>query len=180
MPQTQPGEPIKLVADDKIRRVVMCSGKVYYDLYEEREKRGINDVYLLRVEQLYPWPHKALIQELAALQGRRICLVPGRAHNMGAWTFVQPNIERVLDYLKAKHPRPRYVGRACLGVDRDGTDEQASQGNEAVPRRGARREVMARGVKDGEGNPGSDTRRVGDRSDDREVVQEGRRRGQGR
>src|SRR6185437_4322704 len=45
-------EKIKLVADDKIRRVVMCSGKVYYDLYEEREKRGIDDVYLLRVEQL--------------------------------------------------------------------------------------------------------------------------------
>jgi len=43
----------------------MCSGKVYYDLYEEREKRGIDDIYLLRVEQLYPWPHKVLIQELA-------------------------------------------------------------------------------------------------------------------
>ena len=40
----------------KIRRVVLCSGKVYYDLYEEREKRGIDDIYLLRVEQLYPFP----------------------------------------------------------------------------------------------------------------------------
>src|SRR5690606_16182967 len=48
-----PGEKIKLVADEKIRRVVLCSGKVYYDLYEEREKRGIDDVYLLRIEQLY-------------------------------------------------------------------------------------------------------------------------------
>ena len=47
-------EKIRLVQDDKIRRVVLCSGKVYYDLYEEREKRGINDVYLMRVEQLYP------------------------------------------------------------------------------------------------------------------------------
>ena len=76
-------EPIKLAADDKIRRVVMCSGKVYYDLYEEREKRGLNDIYLLRVEQLYPWPHKALIQELGAFQECRIRLVPGRAHEHG-------------------------------------------------------------------------------------------------
>ena len=54
--QTLPDEPIKLVADDKIRRVVLCSGKVYYDLFEEREKRGIDDVYLMRVEQFYPLP----------------------------------------------------------------------------------------------------------------------------
>jgi 2-oxoglutarate dehydrogenase E1 component len=57
-------EPIQLVEDDKIRRVVLCSGKVYYDLYEEREKRGVNDVQLLRVEQLYPFPARALITEL--------------------------------------------------------------------------------------------------------------------
>src|SRR5204863_2528985 len=57
-------QKIKLVADDRIRRLIMCSGKIYFDLYEEREKRGINDIYLLRIEQLYPWPHKVLIQEL--------------------------------------------------------------------------------------------------------------------
>ena len=60
-PQMLKGETIKLVKDDKIRRVVLCSGKVYYDLLEEREKRGIDDVYLLRVEQLYPFPAKALV-----------------------------------------------------------------------------------------------------------------------
>ncbi len=59
--ETEPNEAIKLVKDDKIRRVILCSGKVYYDLYEEREKRGIDDVYLLRVEQLYPMPLKALV-----------------------------------------------------------------------------------------------------------------------
>src|SRR5712691_5420061 len=58
-------EKIELVPDDKIRRVVLCAGKVYFDLYEEREKRGIDDVYLLRVEQLYPFPTKALVQELS-------------------------------------------------------------------------------------------------------------------
>jgi 2-oxoglutarate dehydrogenase E1 component len=69
-----PGAPkttIKLVADDKIRRVVLCSGKVYYDLLEDREKRGINDVYLLRVEQLYPFPAKALLDELNRFKNAR-------------------------------------------------------------------------------------------------------------
>ena len=74
----------KLVADKKMRRVVLCSGKVYYDLYEEREKRGINDIYLLRVEQLYPFPAKALITELLRFQAGGVCLVPGRAEKTWA------------------------------------------------------------------------------------------------
>ena len=81
--QLLPDEKIKLVADDKIRRVVLCSGKVYYDLYEEREKRGIDDIYLLRVEQLYPFPTKALVTELVALQAGRDRLVPGGAAQHG-------------------------------------------------------------------------------------------------
>ena len=108
-----PGEAIKLAADDKIRRVILCSGKVYYDLYEEREKRGINDVYLLRVEQLYPWPHKALINILLRFKGAEFVWCQEEPYNMGAWSFVQPNIERVLDFIGAKSPRPRYVGRAA-------------------------------------------------------------------
>src|SRR5512134_2259213 len=66
--QLLPNEKIKLVTDDKIRRIIMCSGKVYYDLYEEREKRGINDIYILRLEQLYPVPLKALVQELGGFK----------------------------------------------------------------------------------------------------------------
>jgi len=58
-------EGASLVKDNKIKRVVMCSGKVYFDLLEEREKRGIDDIYLLRLEQLYPFPAKALITELS-------------------------------------------------------------------------------------------------------------------
>jgi 2-oxoglutarate dehydrogenase E1 component len=105
-------QPIKLVADDKMRRVVMCSGKVYYDLYEEREKRGTNDVYLLRVEQLYPWPHKALILELARFKDAEFVWCQEEPMNMGAWTYAQPNIERVLEFMKAKNTRPRYAGRS--------------------------------------------------------------------
>ncbi len=106
-----PGEKIKLVADDRMRRVVLCSGKVYYDLYEEREKRGIDDVYLIRVEQLYPWPHKALINILSRFKQAEIVWCQEEPYNMGPWFFVAPNIERVLDFIKAAHPRPRYVGR---------------------------------------------------------------------
>jgi 2-oxoglutarate dehydrogenase E1 component len=104
---------IKLVPDDKIRRVVMCSGKVYYDLYEEREKRGITDVYLLRVEQLYPFPKKALVQELSRFRNADMVWCQEEPQNMGAWTFVQPYIEWVLDQIGAKSRRPRYAGRAA-------------------------------------------------------------------
>jgi len=104
---------IKLTSDDKIRRVVMCSGKVYYDLYEERERRSINDIYLLRVEQLYPWPHKALILELARFKNAEFLWCQEEPMNMGAWSYAQPNIERVLEFIKAKNTRPSYAGRSA-------------------------------------------------------------------
>ncbi len=106
-------EKIKLKKDEKIRRVVLCSGKVYYDLYEEREIRGIDDIYFLRVEQLYPWPHKVLAQELARFKNAEFIWCQEEPMNMGAWTFVQPGIERVLEFIKMKNTRPRYVGRAA-------------------------------------------------------------------
>ncbi len=109
--ETLKNQPIKLVSDDKIRRVVMCSGKVYFDLYEEREKRGLTDIYLLRVEQLYPWPHKALIQELARFKNAGFVWCQEEPMNMGAWTYAQPNIDRVLDYLKATNAKASYAGR---------------------------------------------------------------------
>jgi 2-oxoglutarate dehydrogenase E1 component len=109
-----------LVADDQIRRVVMCSGKIYYDLYEEREKRGLKDVYLLRLEQLYPWPHKALIQELGRFRQAEMVWCQEEPQNMGAWTFVQPGIERALDFINAQHRRPRYAGRAASAATATG------------------------------------------------------------
>ncbi|HCL62565.1 MAG TPA: 2-oxoglutarate dehydrogenase E1 component, partial [Rhizobiales bacterium] len=109
--QSLPNEKIKLVADDKIRRVIMCTGKVYYDLYEEREKRGINDVYLLRMEQLYPFPARALIQELSRFAQAEMEWCQEEPKNMGAWSFIEPNLSWVLEHIDAKHKRPRYAGR---------------------------------------------------------------------
>ncbi len=104
---------IQLVADDKIRRVVLCSGKVYYDLLEDREKRGIDDVYLLRLEQLYPFPAKALLDELNRFQNAEVVWCQEEPRNMGGWTFVQPYIDWVLEQMGRTNDRPRYVGRAA-------------------------------------------------------------------
>jgi 2-oxoglutarate dehydrogenase E1 component len=109
-----PGLPkttIKLASDEKIRRVVLCSGKVYYDLLEDREKRGINDVYLLRLEQLYPFPAKALLDELTRFKNAEIVWCQEEPKNMGSWAFVQPYIDWVLDQMGKGGERPRYIGR---------------------------------------------------------------------
>ncbi|MBI4048821.1 MAG: 2-oxoglutarate dehydrogenase E1 component, partial [Devosia nanyangense] len=109
-----PGVPkttIRLASDDKIRRVVLCSGKVYYDLLEDREKRGIDDVYLLRLEQLYPFPAKALLDELSRFKNAEIVWCQEEPRNMGAWAFVQPYIDWVMDQMGRAGQRPRYVGR---------------------------------------------------------------------
>ena len=105
--------PVKLVPDAEMRRVVLCSGKVYFDLLEERETRGVNDVYLLRVEQLYPFPAKALIDELARFRGAEMVWCQEEPKNMGAWTFIDPYLEWVLSHIGAAHPRVRYAGRAA-------------------------------------------------------------------
>jgi 2-oxoglutarate dehydrogenase E1 component len=109
--QMLPDEKIKLVADDKIRRVVICTGKVYYDLYDEREKRGLDDTYLLRIEQLYPFPTKALMIELTRFKNAEIVWCQEEPRNMGAWVFVDIFLEWVLNQIGAKTRRARYAGR---------------------------------------------------------------------
>jgi 2-oxoglutarate dehydrogenase E1 component len=104
-------QKIKLVADDRIRRVVMCAGKVYYDLHAEREKRGIDDIYLLRVEQLYPVPLKALVQELARFKKAQFVWCQEEPRNMGAFSFIEPYLEWALHQIGANDERPGYAGR---------------------------------------------------------------------
>jgi len=115
-----PNEPIKLAADDRIKRVVLCSGKVYYDLYEEREKRDINDIYLLRIEQLYPVPLKALVQELSRFKNAEVVWCQEEPRNMGAWHFIEPYLEWVLNQVNAPNKRPRYAGRAAAAATATG------------------------------------------------------------
>jgi len=105
------GAEVKLVKDDKIRRVILCSGKVYYDLFEEREKRKVNDVQILRVEQLYPFPVASLMKELARFPQAEVVWCQEEPQNMGAWNFADWNIEKVLKKLDGESLRARYVGR---------------------------------------------------------------------
>ena len=118
--QMLPDEKIKLVADDKIRRVVLCSGKVYYDLYDEREKRDIDDIYILRIEQLYPVPLKALVHELARFKNAEVVWCQEEPRNMGAWHFIEPYLEWVLNQIHAPNRRPRYAGRAAAAATATG------------------------------------------------------------
>jgi 2-oxoglutarate dehydrogenase E1 component len=103
---------VKLKADDKIRRVVLCTGKVYYDLLEARAENKIDDVYLMRVEQLYPVPFKALLAELGRFPNSEVVWCQEEPRNMGYWTFLEPNLEYVLSKLEGTAKRARYVGRS--------------------------------------------------------------------
>jgi 2-oxoglutarate dehydrogenase E1 component len=109
--QSHPEEKIKLVPDADIRRVVLCTGKVYYDLYEAREAAGTNDIYLMRVEQLYPFPGKALVHELSRFPKAEVVWCQEEPMNMGAWNYIEPNIEWVLQHTPITNTRARYAGR---------------------------------------------------------------------
>ncbi|TNJ47664.1 2-oxoglutarate dehydrogenase E1 component [Phaeobacter sp. B1627] len=116
--------PTKLVADKKIKRVVLCSGKVYFDLLEERDARGIDDVYIMRIEQYYPFPAISLVKELERFKDAEMVWCQEEPKNQGAWTFIEPNIEWVLTRIKAKHTRPAYVGRATSASPATGLASQ--------------------------------------------------------
>ncbi len=91
--------------------MILCSGKVYFDLLDEREKRGASDVYLMRLEQFYPWPMKSLTSELGRFSIADLIWCQEEPKNMGGWTFVDPWLELTLAKLKIAAKRARYVGR---------------------------------------------------------------------
>jgi 2-oxoglutarate dehydrogenase E1 component len=107
--QTVIGETHELKAD-KVKRVIACSGKVYYDLVKKREEKGADDVAIIRVEQLYPFPHKAFGAELKKYpHASDIVWCQDEPQNQGAWFFIQHNIhENMLDGQKLG-----YAGRAA-------------------------------------------------------------------
>ncbi|HEY8351843.1 MAG TPA: 2-oxoglutarate dehydrogenase E1 component, partial [Sphingomonadales bacterium] len=104
------GELIKLKPDNKIRRVILCTGKVYYDLIEAREERKQDDTYILRIEQLYPFPHDTVVKILSRFKNvESIVWCQEEPKNMGAWTFIVPYLEEVMAELKLKITRPVYA-----------------------------------------------------------------------
>jgi len=102
---------VVLKPDDQITRVILCSGKVYFDLTDQRAKAGRDDVYVLRLEQFYPWPLKSLTHELKRFKNAELIWCQEEPKNMGGWTFVDPWLELTLERLNIKAKRARYVGR---------------------------------------------------------------------
>ncbi|MDQ2092087.1 2-oxoglutarate dehydrogenase E1 component [Marimonas arenosa] len=121
-----------LKADKDIKRVVMCSGKVYFDLLEERDARGLDDVYLLRIEQFYPFPAMSLVKELERFKQAEMVWCQEEPKNQGAWNFIEPNIEWVLQRIKAKHTRPLYAGRPASASPATGLAKQHAAQQQAL------------------------------------------------
>ena len=104
---------IKLKNSSKIRKVILCSGKVYFDLLEAREKLKIDDVILYRIEQLYPFPAKTLVKELKPYaKSATFHWCQEEPKNMGAWFSVRDYIEWTLDNIKANNKQISYIGRS--------------------------------------------------------------------
>lgn len=115
-----PDQKITLAKDGDIRRIVLCSGKVYYDLYEAREKTGIDDVVIIRLEQLYPYPARAVMDVFERFENADIVWCQEEPKNMGAWFFIEPNIEWTLNRVGHKHKRVKYAGRSALAATATG------------------------------------------------------------
>jgi 2-oxoglutarate dehydrogenase E1 component len=133
---------LKLQPDARIRRVVICSGKVYFDLLAERDAQGLDDVYLLRLEQFYPFPALSMVRELERFKQAEIVWCQEEPKNQGGWSFVEPNLEWVLTRIKARSTRATYAGRAASASPATGLAsrhkaEQAALVAEALGRAGA-------------------------------------------
>ncbi len=102
---------IKLKPDKKIKKVIMCSGKIYFDLLESREKAKNDTVVFIRIEQLYPFPAKTLAQILKRYKNAEFLWCQEEPKNMGAWNTMRNYIDRTLEISGFKDDRVRYVGR---------------------------------------------------------------------
>jgi 2-oxoglutarate dehydrogenase E1 component len=99
-------------ADKDTRRVVLCSGKVVYDLFEARDAAGDKDVQIVRIEQIYPFPTEALAARLGRMPNlEEVVWCQEEPRNNGAWSFVEPFIEEALQQAGKAPMRARYAGR---------------------------------------------------------------------
>lgn len=120
-----------VIADDKVnmqnaKRVLICSGKVYYDLVTEREKRGANDVAIIRLERLYPLPVKRLTEALEGLsQNAEIRYVQEEPENQGAWPFMSMHLENILGRNVVRVSRPASSSPAVGSHHRHDVEQHA-------------------------------------------------------
>ena len=106
--------------------VIVCSGKVYYDLLDAREEAGADDVYILRLEQFYPWPMRSLLTELARFKTAELVWCQEEPRNMGGWTFIDPMIDGADLGAQCRSPPSgpaMSAGRPALRLDGGRADE---------------------------------------------------------
>ena len=114
---------------EQVKRVVLCSGKVYYDLLTERREKSISDVAIMRLEQIYPFPEKTLTRELTPYRNAEVVWCQEEPENMGAWNFVDRRLEKVLAGIgdageasalcrsrRGRQPGHRFRSRAWCGT----------------------------------------------------------------
>ncbi len=102
---------IELKKDKKIKKVVMCSGKIYYDLIDAREKVKDDKTVLIRIEQLYPFPVKHLGKELKKYKDAKFFWCQEEPMNMGGWNTARYYIDRTLEIIRVKGEKVNYIGR---------------------------------------------------------------------
>jgi 2-oxoglutarate dehydrogenase E1 component len=113
--------------------VILCTGKVYYDLLAERREKGIQDVAIVRIEQMYPFPAKSLANALAPYRNAEIVWCQEEPENLGAWHFLDRRIEEVLGQLGSAK-RPVFVGRAAAASPATGLAKMHQQQQDALVR----------------------------------------------
>ncbi len=123
---------IQLKPDSEIKKVILCSGKVYYDIVDGREKAGVDDAYILRVEQLYPFPTSAIVEELGRFPGAELVWCQEEPANMGGWQFVEPHLRKVLEQLGAQQRHARYAGRKAAASPATGQASRHAEEQNAL------------------------------------------------
>jgi len=109
---------------DLITRVIICSGKVYFDLIEEREKNKNDNIYIIRLEQLYPFPYDPLTLELEQFRNIEIVWCQEEPKNMGAWGFVNSRIRNLIKKLKFNNQNIYYIGRRASATPATGSHDR--------------------------------------------------------
>ena len=111
----------KQVKDKDIQRVIICSGKIYYDLFEERKKNKLYNIRILRLEQIYPFPKNSLQKFLSKTPQAEVIWCQEEPENMGSWSFIDRRLESVLVKSNCKYNRPIYAGRPEAASPATGT-----------------------------------------------------------
>ena len=100
-----------LVPDNKVRKVIFCTGQVYYDLENERNKRKIKDIAIVRVEEIAPFPFRSIEAEVKKYPGAKVMWVQEEPKNQGAFSFVEPRFRNLFTKMNLNFDSVEYAGR---------------------------------------------------------------------